>query len=202
MPAYRSLIIIVIAMFVSACAGMPEFDLTPDPAEATVVLASEPILLEEVPVTLILPAGYTLTKSNEANRRGSFVSYDFTPPDNFQTPYLQEIQFFTEGSIRDFIATCIGDYPCFFGDYPDLERYFRQRQAFDQRQRFEEYELLQIGEWFYYISNRPCEGDTCILREYTTFLSGGIKVDIWSILEDDSQTTQSDELFSHLLLQE
>ena len=156
----------------------------------------------EVPLTIFLPYGYTITKSQEPYRRGSFVSYDIIPPGNYETPYLQEIQFFTEKSIRDFLAACSGDAPCFFGDYPDLDRYFAQRQAFERRVGFDEYKLLQLGERYYFTSNHTCEGDVCILREYTTFLSEGIKVDIWIIMDDETQDVQSDALISQVLMQE
>jgi hypothetical protein len=141
-------------------------------------------------------------KSEEINRRGSFVSYDFIPSGGYQTPYLQEIQFFTAESIEQFTQNCSGASPCFFGDYPDLDRYYGQLKAYKELADFEDFELRRFADRYYFVSNHPCEGDACVIREYTTFFSGDIKVDVWVLMEDESQTQQSDMLFLSFHIQE
>ena len=83
--------------------------------------------LPGVDTTIVLPAGYGVVTNNEYNRRGSLVSFDFTPYGG-DTPRLAEIQFFSEASIRTFTERCAasGGF-CFEGDYPDLERYRRAK---------------------------------------------------------------------------
>lgn len=92
----------------------------------------------------------------------------------------------------------MGDTPCFLGDRPDLERYYGQLKAFHERKDFQHFQLILIGEDYYFVSNHPCEGDTCLIREYTTFVLDNIKVDIWIIMEGEAQLARSDELL-HLV---
>lgn len=160
--------------------------------------------IPEVPLTISFPSAYTLTRSLETNRRGSFVSYDFGPLQALRgkTPYLKEIQFFSTESIEEFTKGCTGSDPCFFGDYPDLERYYGQLKAYRDRRDFQTYKLVLLVERFYFASTHPCEGDTCVIREYTAFVPGDIKVDIWIIMEDETEITQSDEIMRSVKLQE
>jgi len=216
--------VLVSGILLSACAARvtPVIRLT-EPPIGTLSSASAPTLPEdtalptltpilpadsitisivEVPITVIFPIGYRLVKSKEANRRGSFISYDFIPSNGYQTPYLAEIQFFSSKSIAEFTQSCTGANPCFFGDFPDVERYDGQLKAYKEATSFEDFKLRQIGDRYYFISRHPCEGDTCVIREYTTFLSDETKVDIWIIMEDESQIQQSDMLFLLFHLQE
>jgi hypothetical protein len=45
------------------------------------------------------------------------------------------------------------------------------------------------------VSNHACEGDTCVIREYTTFLDE-VRVDVWVLMANSSQSLESDILFS------
>jgi hypothetical protein len=158
--------------------------------------------IPEVPLTLTFPSGYMLTKNQETNRRGSFAAYDFTPLQGYKTPYLKEIQFFSAESMEEFTRGCLENSPCFFGDYPDLERYYEQWEAYRERKDLREFKRSLIGERYYFVSNHPCEGDICLIREYTTFLLDDIKVDVWITMEDETQSNESDELLLSLKLQE
>jgi hypothetical protein len=169
---------------------------TPTPQTALVS-----VKLAQVPATLTFPAAYRLTRSQELNRRGSFVSYDFSP-DDYQTPYLAEVQFFSADSIADFTGDCGGKPPCFVGDYPDLDRYNGQLQAYTEQKDYQDFHLRRFGDRYYFVSEHPCQGDQCVIREYTTFIAGDIKVDVWIIMADESQADASDELFSLFQLQE
>ena len=86
-------------------------------------------LISEAGVKIIFPNEYTITKNDEENRRGSFASYDFSYKSSL--PAFQEIQFFNEKSIKQFAMRCNDDSPCFFGDYPDIERYKGQKNTFN-----------------------------------------------------------------------
>jgi hypothetical protein len=155
--------------------------------------------ITEVAVEVCLPHDYTLSLSLEMNRRGSFISYDLSPP-TYTTPYLSELQFFSAQSIAEFIANC-GEDPCFFGDYPDLERYLGQREALLEHQDYQDYVLQSIAGREYLVHNLSCHGDSCLIREYTTFL-GEIKLDIWIVMDDEAQNDQSDQLLTQLTLRE
>ena len=88
---------------------------------------------------------------------------------------------------------------CWEGDYPDLTRYFGQKDALkkltDYHESFQNYSLQKFGDAYYLVSTTGCIGERCALREYTTYLND-IKVDIWIIMKDESQAGLSDELFS------
>ena len=152
-------------------------------------------ILTEVPVEVCLPPGYSISRNTERNRRGSFVAYDLDPADGVETPYLAELQFFTQTSIQQFTGNCGSENPCFFGDYPDLARYEKQREALKRREPMDGYELDSIGERVFLVSNLPCYGDTCVIREYTTFV-GEIKLDVWVVMDDLSQINESDQILN------
>jgi hypothetical protein len=146
-------------------------------------------LIPEIGIKISLPDEYAISKSDEINRRGSFVSYNFSNTVSL-SPAFQEIQFFNDKSI----GGCGVDGPCFFGDYPDLERYKGQRSAFIAGTDYGKYELEKFGERNYFVSNFKCDGDSCIIREYTTFIND-TKVDIWIRMENDALINAADSQF-------
>jgi hypothetical protein len=176
-----------------------------DPVSGDVTPAHGPgdltnLAIPEPPVGLQVPAGYEVVMNSEEGRRGSFVSYDLLGPS--ELPHFYEIQFFSEDSIRRFTESCDASAPCFFGDYPDLTRYQAQKAEFEQltRNRSDSPRLgnqfsFRLGDRYYLVSNHACEGDTCVVREYTTFL-GETKVDVWILMANSGQSLQSDILFS------
>jgi hypothetical protein len=169
--------------------------------ESAAVLA-----IPETSMSVVLPPGQMLMKNTELYRRGSFASYDFVLPEELAYPYLAEIQFFSRQSIEDFTRDCAGaEYPCFFGDYPDVARYDGQKAAFLQRQDHEDFSLREFAGRPYFVSQHSCEGAPCIVREYTTF-AGDTKVDVWVMMDgaaaDGSQAAQADELFSQLSIRD
>jgi hypothetical protein len=174
-----------------------------DPDTGDVIPAHEPqdltsLSLPEPELMLQVPAGYEIVRNSEEGRRGSFASYDFVGAS--ELPHLFEIQFFSEDSIRRFTENC--DAPCFFGDYPDLARYQRQAAALEKLTRYRNdmprlgnHYSFRLGDRYYLVSNHACEGDICVIREYTTFLDE-VKVDVWVLMANSSQSLQSDILFS------
>jgi len=159
-------------------------------------------VIPEVSLEISFPKNYSIGKNGELNRRGSFVSYDFSIPGKHKwvAPSLNEIQFFSRESIEAFTADCETTI-CFFGDYPDLKRYDGQKEAFLGLEDYEDYKLRQFNDRYYFISSRDCHGDSCVIREYTTFIDND-KIDIWITMEDESQNEKSDELFSQLQITE
>jgi len=167
----------------------------PRPLEGRPVQGGTAFDLSGVGATVVLPAGYGVVTNNEYNRRGSLVSFDFTPYGG-DTPRLAEIQFFSEASIRTFQERCAnsGGF-CFEGDYPDADRYLAQKASVVQCVALEPYEARRFGDRCYLVSNHRCTGDACVIREYTTFL-GERKVDVWIMMQDPSQVDASDVLFA------
>ncbi|MCK5211368.1 hypothetical protein KAJ89_01575 [Candidatus Parcubacteria bacterium] len=154
--------------------------------------------IESLGIKINVPDTYTISKNiNEPNRRGSIVSYDFETTQK-TLPYLNEIQFFNKNSIEEFIKNCEDDV-CFFGDYPNVERYNGQQDAFAQLENYNQYSIEKIGNHYFFTSNHDCQGDTCVIREYTTFLED-IKIDIWIIINDNSQTAQSNEIIKNIVI--
>jgi hypothetical protein len=149
--------------------------------------------LPGLPVTILVPAGYGVATNTEYLRRGSLVSFDFTPFGG-EMPRLAEIQFFSEASLRAFEERCIRDF-CFEGDYPDVERYRAEKVALAQCADLPPYENMRFGDRGYLVSNHRCTGDACVIREYTTFLQD-TKVDVWIMMRDTSQADASDALFA------
>jgi hypothetical protein len=187
---------------------------TPIPTNA-VKVTTAPFEIPEVPATVYIPLNYTLIKNDEPNRRGSFVSYNFSQTlvigpsqDSYfpaEPPYFYEIQFFSRDSISQFLERCSASPHCFEGDYPDLARYFGQKEALEKRrdyhEPFQNYSLQKFGDTYYLVSTTRCVGARCAIREYTTYLND-IKVDAWIMMKDVSQAGLSDELFSELNITE
>jgi hypothetical protein len=159
--------------------------------------------VQEGPLTVCLPKSYTISRKGEQNRRGSLESFDVSVREGCQAPYLEEIQFFSEESIREFNASCDAntEHPCLFGDYPDLERYHGQREALDRLENYRDYALREVNGRYFLVTNRPCFGDSCLIREYTTFVRD-IKIDVWLIMDSVSEVAESDQLLAQLVIQD
>jgi TolB protein len=154
--------------------------------------------ISEIKTEVCWPSTFSIIQITEHNRRGSFKAYGFHVNGLSQTPYLSEIQFFSEESIATFTNNCGGDSPCFFGDYPDLDRFAELKSAFEVRVSYQDYALKRFGGRDFFVKNVPCYGDDCVIREYTTFL-GDVMVAIWIVLEDESQGDLSDQIFNQLV---
>jgi len=150
--------------------------------------------IPEVGIKVTFPNSYSLAKNNETNRRGSFVSLDFQQSGNYQTPHLRELQFFSEESIRNFTKGCEGTM-CFEGDYPDSTRYSGQKTAFAQSMDYQNFKLQKFGTRNWFVSSHRCIVDSCVIREYTTFL-GNTKLDAWLMMADSTEEKQADTIFA------
>ncbi len=192
-----TLMAILSAFFLTGCATNNQTIVSQDPNETKQIdeiteKTEDGFLITEAEIKIVLPEEYIITKNTEKNRRGSFVSYDFSF--KTQLPLFQEIQFFSEESIKQFTSNCGGDSPCFFGDYPNLTRYNGQKNAFNKGETYEKYELKKFGDRNYFVSNFKCTGDSCVIREYTTFIND-TKIDIWITMADETQVNAADNLF-------
>ncbi|MBT4850018.1 hypothetical protein HON36_04155 [Candidatus Parcubacteria bacterium] len=140
--------------------------------------------IPEANLSIEFPNKYTISKSLEEGRRGSFASYDFLGADS-GLPNLMEIQFFSEGSIKICEAKAEENL-CFMGDYPTSERYQGQRQAFAGGQDYEKYKLDDYAGTKYFSYTRRVVGDGGYIREYTTFISD-TKIDIIVYIGEDNK---------------
>lgn len=155
--------------------------------------------IPEAGIKVTFPNNYSLIKNSEENRRGSFVSYDFQQSENYQTPRLYELQFFSKESIQNFAKSC-KDTMCFDGDYPDLTRYSGQKIAFAQGKNYQNFKFQKFGTRNWLALSHKCVGDSCVIREYTTFL-GNTKLDTWIMMGDSSEEKQADTLFAQLKIE-
>jgi hypothetical protein len=159
--------------------------------------AGGPLAVPEVGVVVNYSGSGRFERNPEQFRRGSLVSYDYRPAD-FATPYLQEIQFFTLDSIRAFTENCGSpNDACHFGDAPDPARYHGQQAALQSGGTFGDSERVELGGRAFLAREFPCVGDTCVIREYTTFVEN-IKVDVWVVLSEAAQAAQADQLLETL----
>ncbi len=152
--------------------------------------------ISEASMKIALPKGLSLHKSNEENRRGSFVSYDFEYSGERKTPYFSEIQFFSPESIKKFTDGCQDDF-CFEGDYPDTQRYLDQKQALSAGEELPEYARKQFNSRDWFVKTFRCEGDFCYIREYMTFI-GDTEVAVIFMLDaenKEAQEVKADQLF-------
>jgi len=175
---------------------------TPPPTpqvQETPTAGTKSFTIPEVGIKASFPNSYSLLKNNEQNRRGSFVSYDFQQSGNYQTPSFYELQFFSEESIRNFTKSC-EDTMCFEGDYPDLTRYSGQKTAFAQGKDYQSFKLQKFGTRNWFVSSHRCSGDSCVIREYTTFL-GNTKLDAWIMMGDSTEEKQADTLFAQFKIE-
>jgi TolB protein len=165
--------------------GLPESDLTCR-------------LFSEIKAEVCWPSNFSILQITEENRRGSFAAYGFQVIGERQIPYLSEIEFFSEGSIESFSRDCGEEFPCFFGDYPDLERYFGLKGAFEFPAPYQDYAMKRFGDRVFFVVNSPCYGDDCVLREYTTFFED-VMVAVWIVMEAETQINLSDQLFNQVI---
>ena len=173
---------------------------TPTPQiQETPIAGTKSFTIPEVGIKASFPNSNTLSKNNEPNRRGSFVSYDFQQSGNYQPPSLYELQFFSEESIRNFAKSCENTM-CFEGDYPDLTRYSGQKTAFAQGKDFQNFKLQKFGTRNWFVSSHRCAGDSCVIREYTTFL-GNTKLDAWIMMGGSTEEKQADTLFTQFKIE-
>jgi len=157
------------------------------------------LLISETPDLDCWPANYSIIQIKEQNRRGSIIAYNFHIEGVSQTPYLSEIQLFSEESIEMFTSNCDPNIPCFFGDYPTPERYAGLKAAFIVPAPYQDYALKRFGDRDFFVKNLPCHGDDCIIREYTTFL-GDIMAVFWIVMTDETQADLSDQLFTQVII--
>ncbi len=155
--------------------------------------------IPEAGLSVRLPKKYSLEKNNEPNRRGSFVSYDVTQASGTATPKLTEVQFFSEASIQAFAKTCETTL-CFEGDVPDLSRYTAQREAFERGEEIPMATRMSFNARTWFATSRPCMGDSCVIREYTTYV-GATKVDVWITMRDPSEEQRADRLIAELTIE-
>lgn len=183
------------------------------PFTSTEIIISEP----ETRIRIHFPSNYMLIENvNEPNRRGSFVSYNFLQVGEFLPsndapftslpPYFYEIQFFTPKSIENFVKRCATEefispeLLCYKGNHPDLTTYSGQKEAFYNRNDYENYSLERFKNEYYFTSTKGCIGGYCQIREYTMFIKE-IKIDIWILLHPlntETQIEKSDYLINLL----
>ena len=138
--------------------------------------------------------------STEQGRRGSVASYSFIPYSE-SLPALQEIQFFTEQSIRDFNNQVCEIGYCFEGDYPDVERYSLQREWFESGLNPTYGDPVAIGGETYLVTSIPIPHCICQIKEYTTFVNA-LKVDIWVVVSDLSPDSEGDDLIARIVIEQ
>lgn len=169
------------------------------PTSITTIKTQE---LAEAGFRVSFPGNYSIATSDEPHRRGSFVSYDFQQEGNYKPPALSldELQFFSEDSIRSFTSNC-GDMPCFMGSYPDLTRYSGQKTALAQSKNYGNFKLQIFNDRNWFVSNIGCMGSQCIIREYTTFF-GNTEIDVWIMMPSKAEERAADMLFSQLKIEQ
>lgn len=154
-----------------------------------------PLDIPELGVKVSFPEDFTVTKSDEKGRRGSYASYDFFNRGNSREPLLSELQLFSRDSISQFQETCKTEM-CFEGDYPTTERYDGQKAALAKGVSYEGYALKTFNGRKWLVTDRKCLGDSCTIREYTTFFAD-TKSDVW-ITAWESKDREADALFAKL----
>lgn len=160
--------------------------------DQTVATEDSKLLDEDRLVRVRYPKSYTLEKSTERNRRGSFAAYNIIPQGT--APYLNELQLFSLESITQFIEACQKrSDPCFFGDYPTVERFQGMQKAFTAGTSYQGYSLNTLGSEKYLIKNIEAQGEGGLFREYNSFV-GTTMVTIWVYMRDASGNAQADTL--------
>ena len=154
-------------------------------------------LIIEKWIKINFPKNYTISKNTEKNRRGSFVSYDFKT-EQLDFPQINEIQLFSKESIKTFNEKCENEI-CFFWDYPNSERYNNQKNAINNNSTYWKYKLKKFNNRNYLVSNHKCNGDSCVMREYTTFIDD-TKIDIWIVIKDNTENNKADRLFENFYI--
>ncbi len=160
--------------------------------DQTAATEDSKLLDEDRLVRVRYPKSYTLEKSTERNRRGSFAAYNIIPQGT--APYLNELQLFSLESVTQFIEACQKrSDPCFFGDYPTVERFQGMQKAFTAGTSYQGYSLNTIGSEKYLIKNIEAQGEGGLFREYNSFV-GTTMVTIWVYMRDASGNAQADTL--------
>lgn len=159
--------------------------------------STKDISLLDTSLVIQVPSDHTLVKSLEKNRRGSYVSYEVSSTKEQSTPRLQEIQFFSEDSIKTFTERCATAEFCFAGDVPNLVTYSDQKVALLEKKDYQKSVLKSFSDREWLVITRPCTGDSCAIREYTTFF-GDVKTDIWIMMSTSTEEVDADTLFNQI----
>jgi hypothetical protein len=127
--------------------------------------------LPEVPIRVDFPASYSLSKQHEP--QSAFASYRFQPQAECSAPCLQELHVF---------ALTLENY----------ERWAGKREIDHQIEPFNGRDYLT--------NSYPCPDEPCLMRDYATVL-GNIMISTRLRLADESQISQSNQLFARLRLE-
>lgn len=185
-------VIIVLSLHVSICS------------------AAELLSREYIPgtaISLSFPQKYSLRKSSEYNRNGSFISYDIYS-DEGGYPSLSEILFCSINSLKEFEKMLAklddlnpsGD-AC--GTLPTVKEYNNSKRILNNPSKYKtKYEIKRIGGRYYNISTYDC--NDAIVREYRTFAKD-IMIDIVVFIAYannlEQQKGESDKLVSQLTIE-
>lgn len=141
---------------------------------------------------------YEVSRSTEKNRRGSEITYNFTPQNGYKSvssPYLAELQIHTENSIKSFNEYCDTVELCFEGDYPNLTNYNQEKEQFNVNQG-----LVNYHERSYIVTVDKVTGDEGYIRSYVTFIQG-TRLEVWVYMKNQDQTLAADKHFKeHFIL--
>jgi|GEM_PF-3197783 len=163
------------------------------------------LIVEDLGIEILYPGEYNGSTNTEKNRRGSSLSYDFRPISyDRHKATLNEIQFFPEDSIKQFTSDCGVELPCFFGDFPDLDRYHGQQKAFlNKKDYFEEdnegnlqtFSIQELNGRYFFVNYIGHLNEKSI--EYTTYI-GDKKIDIWIDVPSHDRRDLGDELMEQI----
>jgi hypothetical protein len=104
------------------------------------------VKISDLKINLRYPNNCEPKLNNEKNRAGSYISYDFYCNFAKQKYNLQEVLFYTPGSIKQFQDNCNkSEEPCFFGYTISLEEYNNLIKALNNNTNFGDYKLVKIN---------------------------------------------------------
>ena len=167
--------------------------------------AANTVVVPELSMKLELPAGYTMGEDVNKGMDANFGSYSFDSHEKQGVaPTIQRLSFYSEASIKKFTKDNCADTedwegnPCANGGYPGLENYLNEKKAFDeQKANYKDAKLKKFNGRNFYSRKARCNGDSCELYYYTTYI-GSTKVDFSLISWDNDGQKMADELFEKI----
>jgi hypothetical protein len=196
---------IVLALALAGCSGKSIQN------ENKAVDTNKPIIAEptqnqvaesaiaEAGIKIQYPGDYSLNKSTELDRWGSFAAYEFLNHNKeTESPVsLQEILILNRESVDKYAKNCaVNPWDCQVVELPSLESYNGQKEALVADRDYGQYKLNKFDNRSYLTASFKCQGDDCVLREYITFIADN-QVKVIIRMGAENQAIEADELFQN-----
>lgn len=150
-------------------------------------------------IELTVPTEYTPLSKTEVDPliSGKFAAYDFTDPKIENFPVLYNISLSSRELTKQANTKCSlkkenPEWPCSFA--PTIKEYDEQKQALINNEDYNDLKLQNLNSRNYLVYNKKCDGDSCLMRTYITYIDNTrieTVIEIWGDISTESEKADS-----------